>query len=153
MEIGSKAPEFNLLDSNGKKHSLSDFSGKNVVLYFYPKDDTPGCTIEACEFRDSNEDLKNLDAVVIGISKDEGESHRKFIEKYNLNFLLLSNPDSKVIEAYESWGERKFMGKTYMGTMRNTFVIDKKGKIAAILKDVNPKGHSKQVIEELLKLK
>ncbi len=152
IEIGKFAPDFSLMDSEGKTHTLSEFIGKNVVIYFYPKDDTPGCTIEACEFRDSNKDLSNLNAVVIGISKDKSESHKNFIKKYDLNFLLLSDPEHKTIEEYDSWKESTFMGKKYMGTQRNTFIIDKKGKLTSIIRNVTPKGHSKQVIAELSKL-
>jgi peroxiredoxin Q/BCP len=148
-KVGSTAPEFKLPDEAGKIHSLKDFAGKTVVLYFYPKDDTPGCTVEACEFRDSFSQLTKAGALVVGISKDPADSHSDFKKKYGLNFLLLSDSDHKVMEAYGSWGEKSMMGKTFMGTLRNTFIIRPDGKIKRVFEAVTPKGHAQQVIDAL----
>lgn len=144
IALNSKAPDFDLEGSDGKMHKLSDFLGKYVVLYFYPKDDTPGCTIEACSFRDSNAELKKLGAEVVGISKDGLESHSKFRDKYSLNFLLLSDPDNKVIKAYDAYGDKGIFG---WGTLRKTYIIDKKGNVAMIYPKVHPEGHNKEVID------
>lgn len=148
-EIGSLAPNFNLQDESGKSHSLSDFSGKTVVLYFYPKDDTPGCTVEACEFRDSFTQITKAGAVVVGVSKDSADSHSSFRKKYGLNFLLLCDPDHAVQDAYASWGPKTFMGRKYDGTLRNTFIIGPNRKIKAIFSNVTPKGHGQQVLDVL----
>jgi len=146
----SKAPDFSLTDQNGKLHSLADYSGKWLVLYFYPKDDTPGCTAEACSFRDERELIETLGgAEVVGISKDSVASHKKFAEKYNLNFSLLSDPDHKIIEAYKSWKPQKFMGREYLGTKRNTFIIDPAGNIAKKYEGVDPKAHAAEIIDDL----
>jgi peroxiredoxin Q/BCP len=148
----TKAADFSLKDQDGKIRQLSDFSGNWLVLYFYPKDDTPGCTTEACNFRDEREDIENAGAVVVGISKDSVESHKKFALKHRLNFPLLSDPDHQVIEAYGSWTNRKFMGKEFMGTMRNTFLIDPEGYIVKEYKGVDPKSHADQIIVDLREL-
>ena len=148
----TKAADFSLQDQDGKIRQLSDFSGKWLVLYFYPKDDTPGCTTEACNFRDERADIENVGAVVVGVSKDSVESHKKFALKHRLNFTLLSDPDHQVIEAYGSWTNRKFMGKSFMGTMRNTFLIDPKGYIVKEYKGVDPKSHADQIIADLREL-
>ena len=140
---GSEAPDFSLKGSDGKEHRLSDFKGKNVVLYFYPRDDTPGCTIEAKEFNKSLDDMERKGAVVIGVSKDTLESHEKFRKKYGLDFLLLSDPDSRVIKLYESYGDKGIFG---MGTLRRTFIIGKDGKISKIFNKVRPLGHSGEVL-------
>ncbi len=149
LNENDRAPGFSLPDKSGKLHSLADFAGKTVVLYFYPEDDTSGCTIEACEFRDARQEFLARGAVVIGVSKDSRESHARFEEKYGLNFLLLSDPSHEVIASYGSWGLKKFAGKEYEGTFRNTFIIDADGRIRKIFTNVTPKGHSKQVLETL----
>ena len=129
FKTGSTAPTFTLPDENGKPVSLKDFRGKKVILYFYPKDDTPGCTTQGCNFRDSHAEIEDKNAVVIGISPDDGKSHQKFRTKYNLPFILLSDTDHTVAEKYGAWGEKSFMGKNYMGILRSHFVIDEQGKI------------------------
>jgi len=140
------APEFELDGSDGKKHSLSEFRGRYLVLYFYPKDDTPGCTAEACGFRDVIDEIRKAGAEVVGISKDGLDSHGKFRDKYKLSFLLLSDPESRVIKAYDSYGERGIFG---MGTLRKTFIIDKKGRIVKIYDKVKPQGHNQEVLSFL----
>ncbi|MFC1476440.1 thioredoxin-dependent thiol peroxidase [Fibrobacterota bacterium] len=149
LEIGSKAPTFKLNDSKGKTVSLGDFKGKQVVIYFYPKDDTPGCTIEAKEFTDLLPNFKKKNAVVIGISKDSTESHDKFICKYELKLTLLSDPEHETIEAYGAWQEKKNYGKIYMGIVRTTYLIDGKGKIKKVWEEVKAFGHAKEVLENL----
>jgi peroxiredoxin Q/BCP len=143
---GSAAPDFELDGSDGKKHSLKDFKGKYLVLYFYPKDNTPGCTIEANEFNKNLDRIRGLGADVVGVSKDDLKSHGKFRDKYSLRFLLLSDPESMIIKAYDAYGDRGIFG---MGTLRNTYVIDKQGKLAKIFEKVSPKGHAGEVIEFL----
>jgi thioredoxin-dependent peroxiredoxin len=144
-----KAPDFQLADEAGTKHSLADHKGKWLVLYFYPKDDTPGCTTEACSLRDARDDLTALGADVVGISKDEASSHEKFKTKYNLNFTLLSDPEGKVIETYGAWGKKMF-GRE--GILRKTFIIDPDGMVQKVYGRVTPLGHGEQVIEELKRL-
>ena len=129
LNIGDKAPEFTLPDKDGVLHSLSDFLGQKVILYFYPKDNTPGCTAQACSYRDNADFYREKNAVIIGISKDSPESHRKFIEKFDLNFLLLSDVDKVAIQAYGVWQEKKNYGKVSMGVVRTTVVIDENGNI------------------------
>ncbi|MCL4371821.1 peroxiredoxin [Candidatus Marsarchaeota archaeon] len=148
MEVkeGGKAPDFMLKGSDGKSHSLREFAGKYVVLYFYPKDNTPGCTMEANEFNKKLDSIKKLNAEVVGISKDDLKSHGKFIDKYGLKFLLLADPDSSVIKSYGAYGDRGIFG---VGTLRNTYIIDKAGNIAKIFEKVSPKGHADEVIEFL----
>jgi peroxiredoxin Q/BCP len=148
-EEGKKAPNFKLKDKDGKEISLSDFKGKNVVLYFYPKDNTSGCTAEACNFRDEFPKFSNLNAVIIGISPDSSESHKKFADKYELPFILLSDPEKKVLEAYGVWKEKSMYGRKYMGVERTTFVIDADGKIKKIFNKVKVQGHNKEVMEAL----
>lgn len=128
-QIGKRAPDFTLPDDQGRHIKLSSFRGKNVILYFYPKDDTPGCTTQACGFRDRFEEIQERNAVVIGISRDSATSHVKFRTKYNLPFILLSDPDHKVADLYGVWGEKVFMGKKSMGILRSHFCIDEEGKI------------------------
>ncbi|MBN2532842.1 MAG: thioredoxin-dependent thiol peroxidase [Spirochaetales bacterium] len=149
IKEGDNAPAFSLEDNDGKKVSLSDFAGKKIVLYFYPKDDTPGCTKEACSFRDEYDEILKKGAVVIGISADPVKSHSKFKSKYSLPFYLLSDPDKKVMQAYGAWGEKKMYGKTYMGTIRSTFIIGVNGKIQKVFPEVTPKEHGKEVLEYL----
>jgi peroxiredoxin Q/BCP len=149
VEANSKAPDFRLKGSDGKEHNLSEFKGKYLVLYFYPKDDTPGCTIEAKGFNKKLEEIRKKGAEIVGVSKDDLKSHDKFCSKYGLEFLLLSDPESKAIKAYGAYGDRGIFG---MGTLRNTYIIDKKGKIAKVFEKVNPKGHEDEILEALSSL-
>jgi peroxiredoxin Q/BCP len=144
-----KAKDFELPDQNGKIHKLSDYKGKWVILYFYPRDNTPGCTKEACVFRDSIDKYQKLDAVILGISKDSVASHRKFAEKYHLNFPILSDETKEVIKEYKSWGTKKFMGREFEGTIRNTYLINPKGEIEKFYEKVNPLTHSDQILKDL----
>lgn len=146
---GAAAPSFTLESSAGKNVSLKDFKGKKVVLYFYPKDDTPGCTKEACNFRDSITDIKKTGAVILGVSPDDVASHQKFIGKYNLPFDLLADTDHAVAEKYGVWKEKSMYGKRYMGIERTTFLIDADGKLARIFPKVKVDAHSDEVIEAL----
>ncbi|MDZ4256789.1 MAG: thioredoxin-dependent thiol peroxidase [archaeon] len=146
---GTKAPAFELKDADGKTVKLSDFKGKKVVLYFYPRDDTPGCTTEACEFRDALPKIKRKNTVVLGISKDDEASHQKFIQKYNLNFILLADPERNAIEAYGAWGEKSLYGKKFMGIIRSTFVLDEDGTILKVFPKVSPAGHAEDVLKVL----
>jgi thioredoxin-dependent peroxiredoxin len=148
-----QAPDFSLQDQDGKTHSLSDYRGKWVVLYFYPKDDTPGCTTEACNFRDARDVIAELgNAVVIGISKDTVKAHKKFADKYGLNFTLLADPEHTTIEAYNAWKLKKFMGREYMGIERSTVIIDPEGKIAKEYPKVDPAKHAAEIITDLKQL-
>lgn len=147
-----KAKDFTLQASNGKNVSLSDYKGKAVILYFYPKDSTPGCTTEACDFRDNSEVIKEGNAEILGISLDSINSHEKFIEKNDLPFLLLSDPDHKVCEMYDVWQLKKNYGKEYMGIVRSTFLIDKDQNIVKEWRNVRVKNHVEEVTEELKKL-
>lgn len=149
LEIGMKAPEFTLPDQKGQEISLSDFLGKKVVLYFYPKDNTPGCTRQACAFGAEYEGFKEKNVLVIGISKDSVASHQKFAEKYDLPFILLSDPDRKVIEAYGVWQEKKNYGKISMGVVRTTFLIDETGCIERIMPKVKPDTNAREILEAL----
>lgn len=145
IKVGQKAPNFTLPDQDGKMHSLSDYLGKKVLLYFYPKDDTPGCTTEACNFRDGYEEFKKMGLVILGVSKDAVKSHKRFAEKFSLPFPLLSDEEGKVIERYGSWGKKKFMGREYMGIFRNSFLIDEEGKVAKIYESVKAADHAEEV--------
>ncbi len=149
METGMRAPDFTLEDKDGKKVSLSDFSGRPVVLYFYPKDNTPGCTRQACAFASAYEEFKGLDAAVIGISRDSVSSHQRFAEKYSLPFILLSDPERQAIEAYGVWQEKKNYGKVTMGVVRTTFIIDEQGNIEKIMEKVKPDTNPAEVLEYL----
>ena len=149
LEKGTKAPDFTLFDKEGKEVSLSDFYGRKVVLYFYPKDNTPGCTRQACAFAQNFEEFKKLDAVVIGISKDSVASHVKFAEKFELPFVLLSDPEHKVIEAFGAWQEKKNYGKVYFGTARSTFVIDENGIIEKVMPKVKPDTNAEEILAYL----
>ncbi|MBR6764815.1 MAG: thioredoxin-dependent thiol peroxidase [Clostridia bacterium] len=149
LEIGMKAPEFTLPDQNGKEISLSDFLGKKVVLYFYPKDNTPGCTRQACAFGAEYEGFKEKNVVVIGISKDSVASHRNFAEKYALPFILLSDPERVAIEAYGVWQEKKNYGKVSMGVVRTTFLIDETGCVEKIMPKVKPDTNAREILEAL----
>jgi peroxiredoxin Q/BCP len=144
-----KAPQFTLPDSNGKTHTLDEYAGKWIILYFYPKDDTPGCTTEACSIRDARDDLAALGAEIIGISKDDANSHEKFKAKYSLNFTLLTDAEGAVIEAYGAWG-KKMYGRE--GILRKTFIINPSGDVVKVYGRVTPMGHGEQVIDELKRL-
>lgn len=146
------AKDFELPDQNGKIHRLSDYKGKWVILYFYPKDDTPGCTKEACNFRDSIDKFTKLGVVILGVSKDSIASHKKFADKYHLNFTILSDESKDIIKAYKSWGVKKFMGREFEGTIRNTYLINPKGEIVKFYEKVNPLTHSEQILKDLSEL-
>ncbi len=153
IKNNQSAPEFSLPDEKGKYHKLTDFRGKYLVLYFYPKDDTPGCTKEACNFRDDYSVYKTADLEIIGISPDSSESHAKFKDKYSLPFLLLADKDHKVCNLYGVWGKKKFMGREFDGVLRTTFLIDKEGKIIKTFEGVKPAEHSQEVLAEFNKHK
>jgi peroxiredoxin Q/BCP len=146
LKIGSAAPSFTLEDHTGKKHSLADYAGKKVVVYFYPRDNTPGCTIEAKEFSERIGEFKKRNTVIIGISKDSASSHDAFICEYDLKVILLSDPENAVIERFGAWREKKNYSKTYMGIVRSTVLIDEKGIILKIWDAVNAKGHAEEVL-------
>jgi thioredoxin-dependent peroxiredoxin len=149
IKEGAKAPAFKLLAADGSKVSLADLKGQTVVLYFYPKDDTPGCTLEAQAFRDALPRFKRKKAVVLGVSRDSTESHCRFRDKYQLNFPLLSDPEGKVIEAYGAWGEKNMYGKKSMGIIRTTVIIDAEGKVAKVFPRVKVAGHAEAVLDAL----
>lgn len=149
LKEGSKAVDFTLLDSNSHEITLSDYKGKRIVLYFYPKDMTSGCTKQACAFAQAYEEFKKQDIVVIGISKDSVASHKKFIEKYNLPFILLSDPDLIAIQAYDVWKEKKLYGKVYMGTMRSTYIIDESFYISKVFEKANPANNAQDILSYL----
>lgn len=146
-----KAAEFRLPDENGTYHKLSDYRGKWVVLYFYPKDDTPGCTTEACGFRDALAKLQKLGVVIVGVSKDSVVSHKKFSQKYHLNFPLLSDEAKTVIRAYHAWGTKTLMGKTFEGTLRMTYLIDPTGEVRKVYPYVKPEEHASEILRDILK--
>ncbi len=148
LEKGQKAPDFRLATPEGEI-TLSQFQGKKVVLYFYPKDDTPGCTKEACGFRDVYDQILSRGAVVIGVSADSVDSHQKFKKKYNLPFYLASDPDHNVLKTYGAWGEKKMYGKTYEGIIRSTYVIDENGMIIAVFPKVSPEKHAEEILSLL----
>ena len=149
LEVGTQAPDFTLPDQNGNRHSLSDYRGKKVILYFYPKDNTPGCTKQACGFAERYPQFIEKGAVVLGISKDSVASHKKFEEKYGLPFTILSDPELVAIQAYDVWQEKKNYGKTYMGVVRTTYLIDEEGKIAKAFDKVKAADNSEQMLGEL----
>ena len=149
LEVGTKAPAFTLPDKDGNPVSLSDFAGKKVVLYFYPKDNTPGCTRQACAFAATYEDFKTMDVVVIGVSKDSAASHQRFAEKHNLPFILLSDPELTAIQAYGVWQEKKLYGKVSMGVVRTTFIIDEAGNIEKIMPKVKPDTNAADILAYL----
>lgn len=148
-EVGQKAPDFTLPSTEGKSVSLKDFRGKKIVLYFYPKDMTPGCTAEACSFRDNFSVLRRKEAEVIGVSADDVDSHRKFTGKYELPFLLLSDVKKEVVKAYGVWKQKSLYGRKFMGIERTTFIIDEKGKIVRIFSRVKVDGHTEEVLKAL----
>lgn len=151
LKEGQQAPAISAKDQNGNTVSLDQFKGKTVVLYFYPKDDTPGCTAEACDFRDNYQGLTAKGIVVLGVSVDDEKSHQKFVTKHSLPFTLLADTDQKIVQDYGVWGEKNMYGKKYMGTNRTTFIIDGEGKIAHIIKKVDTKNSTAQVLELLNK--
>ena len=153
VEEGKKAPAFSLKDQDGKKVSLNELKGKNIVLYFYPKDNTSGCTKEACNFRDEFPKFGKLKAVILGVSPDSVESHKRFAAKYDLPFTLLSDEDKTVVEKYGVWQEKSMYGRKYMGVVRSTFIIDKEGKIRKIFRKVKVADHNKEVMEALKEIK
>ena len=147
LQSGKKAPNFKGTDQNGKVISLKDFKGKKVILYFYPKDDTPGCTAQACNLRDNYSDLINQGFAVIGISTDSVKSHKKFENKFDLPFPLIADEDKTIVEKYGVWGQKKFMGRDFMGTIRTTFLIDETGKIVKVIDKPDTKNQTQQVLE------
>ena len=149
IAAGIQAPEFSLTDETGIIRSLSEFRGHPVVLYFYPKDDTPGCTTEACNFRDDYSDYTKAGVTILGVSPDSSSSHAKFKAKYGLPFTLLADPEHKVCELYQVWGTKKNYGREYMGVFRTTYLIDGQGKIVHVFENVKPAGHSSEILNEL----
>ncbi len=149
LKIGDKAPAFSLADQTGKIHTLKEYLGQWVLLYFYPKDDTPGCTKEACSLRDNWNGFKKLKAQVLGASVDSVKKHAKFAEKYGLPFPLLADEAHELVDAYGVWAKKKFMGREYMGILRTSFLIDPKGKIAKVYESVKPEGHADEVLADL----
>jgi peroxiredoxin Q/BCP len=152
LETNMLAPDFTLPDQDGVGHALSEYRGQWVLLYFYPKDDTPGCTKEACSIRDASPHFESLNIKVLGVSVDSPESHKKFAEKYKLPFTLLSDTHKKVVNRYGVWGEKKFMGREYEGTLRSSFLIDPTGTIEKIYIDVKPEKHAEEVLRDLKRL-
>ena len=151
LREGDNAPDFTGLDQNGNAVSLSDYRGRKLILYFYPKDDTPGCTAESCNLRDNHTELKKKGFEILGVSADDHKKHLKFIDKYQLTFPLIADTDRKIIESFGVWGEKKFMGKTYDGIKRTTFIIDESGVIQKIIEKVKTSNHSEQIIETISK--
>jgi len=149
LEAGAAAPQFTGKDQEGNQISLQDFKGKKLILYFYPKDDTPGCTAEACNLRDNYEDLISRGFAIVGVSPDNEKSHGKFRTKYNLPFSLIADPGTSIIRAYGAWGEKSMYGKKYEGVLRTTFVIDESGHILRIISKVNTGDHTQQILNEL----
>jgi len=152
MKIGDPALDFTAVDQLGTSHTLAQHKGKWVIVYFYPKDDTPGCTKEACNFRDRYEKLLHMGVIVLGVSKDSTSTHKKFADKYSLPFPLLSDQDKKIIMAYNAWGKKKFMGREFEGIKRMTYLINPMGLIEKIYEQVNPLTHAKEIIDDLYKL-
>ena len=149
LKPGDKAPAFNAADQSGNPVNLADFKGSKVILYFYPKDDTPGCTAEACSLRDSNHDLLAKGFKIIGVSADNAKSHQKFADKYQLPFPLIPDVSKEIIQAYGAWGRKKFMGKEYDGIIRTTFIIGEDGSILKVIDDVKTKNHADQILAEM----
>lgn len=152
LNIGTKAPLFSLPDQSGKIHKLSDYQGQWVLVYFYPKDDTPGCTIEACALRDSLPKFEKIQVIIFGVSADSVVSHEKFVKKYKLNFALLADESKETVKQYGVWGEKNFLGKKYFGISRISFLIDPEGKIAKIYEKVKPNIHAVEVLRDLKQL-
>lgn len=152
LKEGDVAPEFELNDENGKQHSLKDYRGQAIVLYFYPKDDTSGCTTEACNFRDDYSAYQDANVTILGVSADDEKSHTKFKDKYSLPFTLLADTEKEVVNLYGVWGKKKMYGREYDGIFRTTFLIDGEGKIARVFEKVKPSAHSKEVLEAIAAL-
>ena len=153
LAVGDKAPAFKSTDQDGKPVSLSDYKGQKLVVYFYPKDDTPGCTKEACSIRDGWSQFRRKKVAVLGVSVDDAKSHRKFVDKFSLPFRLAADTDKAIVKAYGVWGEKSMYGRKYMGTHRVTYLIDEKGKIAAVWPKVKPEGHADEILEAVDGLK
>jgi thioredoxin-dependent peroxiredoxin len=149
LAVGTQAPDFTAADQNGTTHTLRDFQGKKVILYFYPKDNTSGCTKEACAFRDNFAKFRHLNVEILGVSIDSEKSHKSFVQKYDLPFTLLADPDKRLVEAYGAWGEKSMYGRKYMGTNRVTYLIDEAGKIAAVFPKVKPEAHADEILAVL----
>lgn len=149
LKIGDKAPDFSGINQDGKEVALSKFKGQKLILYFYPKDATPGCTAEACDFRDNYRMWQQKGYSIVGVSPDTPQKHRSFATDNHLDFDLVSDPEKKIMQLYNAWGEKKLYGKTYLGVLRTTFVIDEQGRIGHIFKKVNTKSHSKQILDTL----
>ncbi|HOQ68925.1 MAG TPA: thioredoxin-dependent thiol peroxidase [Anaerolineaceae bacterium] len=149
LKENTQAPDISLPDETGVIHTLSQYAGRNIILYFYPKDDTPGCTIEACNFRDDYSAYENSQVVILGVSPDSPKSHARFKAKYHLPFSLLSDEEHKVLEMYGVWGKKKMFGKEYHGVLRTTYLIGKDGKIIKVFKNVKPAGHSAEILANL----
>ena len=147
LKIGNKAPDFKAVDGDGRTVALSDYKGKKLVIYFYPKDNTPGCTAEACDLRDNYHRFQAAGYEILGVSKDSEKSHRGFAEKYSLPFRLVADTDTAILQAYDAWGEKSLYGKKYMGALRKTYVIDEHGVITDIIDKVNTKAHSAQILK------
>lgn len=152
LKINDLAPDFSLPDQDGKNHKLSDYRGKWVLLYFYPKDNTPGCTKEACTLRDAFEEFERKNAVVLGMSADSPKSHKGFMEKHKLPFVLLSDESKQVLESYGVWAKKKFLGREYLGILRNSYLINPEGKIVKIYEGVKPANHAEEVLVDLIRL-
>ncbi len=153
LKVKDRAPDFSLPDQGGKIHRLSDYKGEWVLLHFYPKDDTPGCTKEACSIRDNFPDFKKLKIMVLGVSVDSVKSHNKFAQKYKLPFTLLADESKLVVNKYGVWAKKKFMGREYMGTLRTSFLINPEGKIAKVYEKVKPELHAEEVLQDIIDLK
>lgn len=149
LNLGDKVPDFELPDQDGVTRSLKEFRGKKILIYFYPKDDTPGCTAEACGFRDLRHELSQKGVTIIGISKDSVKSHKKFAEKYGLTFILLSDESTETIKAYQAWDKKKFMGREYEGTLRISYLVDEKGVIEKVYGTVDTKKHAEEVLVDV----
>lgn len=149
LKVGRKAPAFTLADQDGKMHTQKQYAGTSVLMYFYPKDDTPGCTKEACAIAEVYKDFKKLGVTVLGVSKDSPKSHKKFALKYNLPFTLLSDESTEMIQAYGAWAEKKMMGKTFMGTLRVSYLIGADGKVAKVYPEVDPASHALQLLTDI----
>ncbi len=147
LKIGDKAPDFTGIDQDGKEIGLANFKGKKLVLYFYPKDNTPGCTAEACDLRDNYQRFESMGYKIVGVSKDNLKSHKGFIEKFKLPFPLISDKEAIILKAYEAWGRKKFLGREYDGIIRKTYIIDETGTISDIIEKVDTKAHSKQILD------
>lgn len=149
LKVGTAAPDFRLQDQDGNDHSLASYQGKWLIIYFYPKDDTPGCTKEACAIAEVYGDFEKLGVAVVGVSKDTPRSHKKFAEKYHLPFTLLSDPTTEMMQAYGAWGEKSMYGRTFMGTLRISYLVDPEGKIAKVYPDVDPATHALELLRDI----